>query len=53
LGRRNSCRIDLEAESPIVVLGPDYIRLPRGPGGLHLLPFPLSARVCRRHAVLR
>jgi hypothetical protein len=53
LGRRNSHRIDLEAEPPVAVLGPNYIRLPRGPGGLHLLPFLLRARVCRRRAVLR
>jgi hypothetical protein len=52
LGRQNSRRIGLEAELPVAVLGPDYIRLPRGPGGLHMLPFPLSARVCCR-AVLR
>jgi hypothetical protein len=52
LGRQNLRWIDLEAEPLVTVLGPDYIRPTRGLGGLHLLPFPLGARV-RRRAVLR
>jgi hypothetical protein len=53
LGHQNLRRIDLEAQPPVAVLGPNYIRPPGVPGVLHLILFPLNTRVCCRHAVLR
>jgi hypothetical protein len=45
LGRRKLRRIDLKAWPLVTALGRNYIKPTRGPGGLHLLPFPHRARV--------